>query len=79
MSEPTTNSPADDPRGAQKDPETWVTGGEPATGPQLSYLGTLAREAGREVPEGITKAQASEMIDELQGKSPRVQDDPSAG
>ena len=32
-----------DPR---KDPEDWTTGDEPATGPQLSYLQTLAREAG---------------------------------
>ena len=57
---------------AEKDPETWVTGGEPATGAQLSYLHTLAREAGQDVPEDLTKAHASEMIDELQAKSPRV-------
>ena len=59
---------------AQKDPETWVTGGEPATGPQKSYLSTLAREAGEEVPDDLTKAHASEMIDELQSKSPRTSD-----
>jgi hypothetical protein len=57
-----------------KDPEEWTTGDEPATGAQLSYLGTLAREAGREVPENITKADASKLIDELQGQSGRVQD-----
>lgn len=57
---------------ASKPPEQWATGDEPATGPQLSYLQTLAREAGREVPEGLTKAHASELIDELQGASPRV-------
>jgi hypothetical protein len=55
-----------------KDPEEWTTGDEPATGAQLSYLGTLAREAGREVPENLTKAQASSLIDELQGQSGRV-------
>ncbi|MFH5822215.1 DUF3072 domain-containing protein [Georgenia sp. AZ-5] len=55
-----------------KDPEEWTTGEEPATGAQLSYLGTLAREAGREVPENLTKAQASSLIDELQDKSKRV-------
>ncbi|QEN11932.1 DUF3072 domain-containing protein [Mycolicibacterium sp. ELW1] len=49
-----------------KDPDEWVTGDEPMTGPQRSYLGTLAQEAGVEVPEQLTKAQASEMIDELQ-------------
>jgi len=32
-----------------KDPEDWVTGDEPMTGPQKSYLQTLAREAGREM------------------------------
>lgn len=63
----------DDPT-AVKDPETWVTGGEPATGAQISYLTTLAHEAGEEVPDGITKANASEMIDELKSRSARVSD-----
>ena len=58
---------------AEKDPSDWVTGDEPATGPQKSYLSTLAREAGEEVPEDITKADASKKIDELQQESPRVQ------
>lgn len=56
---------------ATKDPSDWVTGDEPMTGPQDSYLHTLAREAGEEVPEGLTKAQASEMIDRLQGETGR--------
>lgn len=55
----------------EKDPEDWVTGDEPMTGPQHSYLQTLAREAGEDVPEGLTKAQASEMIDRLQGETGR--------
>ena len=58
---------------AEKDPSDWVTGDEPATGPQKSYLQTLAREAGEEVPEDLTKADASRKIDELQDESPRVQ------
>ena len=58
---------------AEKDPSDWVTGDEPATGPQKSYLSTLAREAGEEVPEDISKADASKKIDELQQESPRVQ------
>jgi Protein of unknown function (DUF3072) len=57
----------------EKDPSDWVTGDEPATGPQESYLSTLAREAGAEVPEDLTKAQASEMIDDLQSKTGRGQ------
>ncbi|MDN3293206.1 DUF3072 domain-containing protein [Streptomyces ficellus] len=55
-----------------KDVEDWVTGDEPATGPQLSYLHTLAREAGEEVPPDLTKAEASRMIDRLQQASPRT-------
>jgi hypothetical protein len=61
--------------GTIKDPEDWTTGEEPATGAQLSYLQTLAREAGRDLPESLTKAQASELIDELQGQSGRLSGD----
>lgn len=56
---------------AEKDPTDWVTGDEPMTGPQRSYLSTLAQEAGRELPADLTKAQASEMIDELQQQTGR--------
>ncbi|MDT9591452.1 DUF3072 domain-containing protein [Nocardioides zeae] len=57
-----------DPSGTVKDPDDWVTGDEPATGAQKSYLDTLAREAGETIPaDGLTKAQASEHIDRLQG------------
>ena len=51
---------------AEKDPANWVTGEEPMTGPQASYLETLAHQAGEEVPEGLTKAQASDEIERLQ-------------
>ena len=54
-----------------KDPDQWVTGDEPITGPQESYLNTLAQEAGEDVPADLTKAQASEMIDKLQGETGR--------
>ncbi|WP_143024979.1 DUF3072 domain-containing protein [Microbacterium sp. cf332] len=54
-----------------KDPENWVTGDEPMTGPQRSYLDTLAREAGEELPGNLTKAEASEHIDRLQGATGR--------
>jgi hypothetical protein len=56
---------------AQKDPEDWVTGDEPMTGPQASYLQTLAQEAGEEVDDSLSKAQASERIEELQAKTGR--------
>ncbi|GAA3286845.1 MULTISPECIES: DUF3072 domain-containing protein [Dactylosporangium] len=58
-------------RNPEKDPADWVTGDEPMTGPQESYLGTLAREAGEEVPEDLTKAEASQMIDDLQEETGR--------
>jgi hypothetical protein len=55
----------------EKAPEDWVTGDEPMTGPQESYLHTLAQEAGTEVPEKLTKVEASQLIDELQAKTGR--------
>ena len=58
---------------AVKDPADWVTGDEPMTASQRSYLDTLAREAGEEIPADITKAEASEHIDRLQGKTGRGQ------
>lgn len=45
-----------------------MTGDEPMTGPQRSYLDTLARQAGEELPADLTKAQASEHIERLQGE-----------
>ncbi|MBA4063398.1 MAG: DUF3072 domain-containing protein [Isosphaera sp.] len=62
--------PADDPS-AVKDPSEWVTGGEPMTGAQESYLKTLGREAGETVAEDMTKAEASEKIEELREKTGR--------
>jgi Protein of unknown function (DUF3072) len=64
-----TPSPRENPA---KDPAEWVTGDEPMTGPQKSYLQTLAREAGREVDlDGMSKADASRLIEELQEASGR--------
>ncbi len=60
--------PAQNPTGnAEKDPSDWVTGDEPMTGAQASYLQTLAQEAGEDVPDDLTKADASKRIDELKG------------
>ena len=57
-----------------KEPGDWVTGDEPMTGPQASYLRTLCQEAGVEFDEGLTKAQASARIDELQRRTGRGAD-----
>ena len=55
----------------EKDPGEWVTGDEPMTGAQRSYLDTLAREAGEELSADMTKAEASEHIDRLQTRTGR--------
>jgi Protein of unknown function (DUF3072) len=59
----------------EKDPQDWATGAEPMTAPQESYLRTLAREAGEEVPENLSKADASALIDRLQTRSERLRQD----
>jgi hypothetical protein len=46
--------------------DEWVTGDEPMTGPQQSYLHTLAREAGEQPKDDLTKADASDEIERLQ-------------
>jgi hypothetical protein len=70
----TLGGPKPDPsESASKDPSDWVTGDEPMTGPQKSYLDTLAREAGEELSADLTKAEASEHIDRLQQKTGRGQ------
>lgn len=57
---------------AEKDPSDWVTGDEPVTGPQQSYLSTLAQQAGEQVEtEDLTKAEASQRIEELKDKTGR--------
>jgi Protein of unknown function (DUF3072) len=55
----------------QKDPDDWVTGDEPMTGAQASYLKTLSEEAGERFDDGLTKADASKRIEELQQKTGR--------
>ena len=71
MADTDPKQPNSDAPNPEKDPSDWVTGEEPATGPQLSYLSTLAQQAGETVPENITKADASRLIDELQSKTGR--------
>jgi Protein of unknown function (DUF3072) len=65
------NNPKFDPRdNAQKDPDDWVSGDDPMTGAQASYLKTLCEQAGVDnFNEKLTKAQASKLIDELREKA----------
>ncbi|MDT0576136.1 DUF3072 domain-containing protein [Croceicoccus sp. F390] len=80
MSNPDNNRPTQHPKAeptsnAEKDPENWVTGNEAMTGAQASYLKTLSEEAGE--PDAydpdLTKAEASQKIDELQEETGRGQ------
>jgi hypothetical protein len=57
----------------EKDPDDWVTGDEPMTGAQRSYLKTLCEEAREAFDETLTKAAASKRIDDLQEKTGRGQ------
>ena len=62
----------DAPSNAEKDPNDWTTGGEPMTGAQASYLKTLCEETGHDFDPSLDKAEASKLIDQLQGESDRV-------
>ncbi len=80
------NSQPHDPHGAEnpktnpdpnsnavKDPDEWVTGHEPMTGAQASYLKTLSEQA--HDPEAfdpkLDKAEASKRIDHLKHETGR--------
>ena len=54
----------------EKDPADWVSGGDPMTGAQASYLKTLSEETGaaEAFNEGLTKAEASRRIDDLKAQ-----------
>lgn len=55
---------------SEKDPDDWVSGDEPMTGAQASYLQTLSEEC--DEPDAfapdLTKAEASRRIDALNAK-----------
>lgn len=60
------------PDNTQKDPKDWVSGDDPMTGAQASYLKTLAEQAHKPDPtetKELTKAEASELIDALRDKT----------
>lgn len=73
MNHPDANPKAHPTSNAEKDPADWITGDEPMTGAQASYLKTLSEEAGDAdaYDESLTKAQASEAIDALQQQTGR--------
>jgi Protein of unknown function (DUF3072) len=72
MSTQVSEDPKQHPVGnAVKDPDHWVTGDEPMTDAQASYLQTLSEEAGEQFDPELSKADASKKIDDLQEKTGR--------
>ncbi len=66
-----TDNPKDQPvSNMEKDPDDWVSGDEPMTGAQMSYLKTLSEQAHDEkgYEDGLSKAEASKRIDALKQK-----------
>jgi hypothetical protein len=55
----------------KKDPDEWVSGDDPMTGAQASYLKTLCEQAGTPAAfnQNLTKAEASKMIDDMREKA----------
>ena len=51
----------------RKDPDEWVSGDDPMTGAQSSYLKTLCDQAGmpERFSDNLSKAEASKLIDEM--------------
>jgi hypothetical protein len=54
----------------EKDPDEWVSGDEPMTGAQASYLKTLSEECDEAdaFASDLTKSEASKRIDALKAK-----------
>jgi len=62
------SSESDQDPALQKDPSDWVSGDDPMTAAQRSYLDTLAKQAGEELPAELNKAEASQHIDRLKSQ-----------
>lgn len=70
MAEDNTNPKAHPASNTQKDPDDWVSGDDPMTGAQASYLKTLSEQAddAEAYEDGLSKAEASKRIDALKEK-----------
>jgi len=66
----TIGAPSEDPGdpSLEKDPSEWISGDDPMTAAQRSYLDSLAKQAGEELPANISKAEASQHIDRLKAQ-----------
>ena len=70
MSSGQNNPKVDIPSGAEKDPDEWVSGDDPMTASQASYLKNLSEQANDPdaYSDGLSKAEASKRIDKLRTK-----------
>jgi hypothetical protein len=62
------SNPKTEPSGnTQKDPDDWVSGDDPMTGAQASYLRTPCEQAGMpdKSQDNLSRADASKLIDEM--------------
>jgi hypothetical protein len=57
--------------GIKRNPDDWVSGDDPMTEAQASYLKTLCEQAGTPdvFSKSLTKAEASKLIDEMRAKA----------
>lgn len=53
---------------ARRNPDEWVTGDQPMTEGQASYLKALSEKTGDHFDSGLSKADAAKRIEELQHK-----------
>ena len=60
----------------EKEPDNWVSGDDPMTGAQASYLKTLSEElhGSDSFESNLTKAEASKRIDALKSKRDSTRD-----
>jgi hypothetical protein len=60
----------------EKEPDNWVSGDDPMTGAQASYLKTLSEELHESAifEPNLTKAEASKKIDALKSKRDLARD-----
>jgi hypothetical protein len=72
-------TPDDSADAPEKQRGEWVTGHEHMTKAQASYLKTLAAETGETFDSGLSKAEASKRIEELQRKIARAQSNVEGG
>lgn len=70
VTDPNPKLDPDPPTNTEKDPDDWVSGDDPMTGAQASYLKTLSEEVDEPAAfaADLSKAEASRRIDDLKSR-----------